>query len=155
MEQISDLEKLRFYRDEIKYEFGLLAMRSTILVTCQSYLVVPLAILQTAQDYSAASVYIYIVSALGLFTAFILLRPLNATHQAINTWLVKQRGLFTRTEALKDLAIDRDFIPGAAEDPYRDRMHKRSLAFSIYGPWAFIVFWIIVIVWSTIRLVWM
>jgi hypothetical protein len=152
MEKLTDVDKLRFYRDEIKHEFNLLAMRSTILVTCQSFLVVPLAILQTAQNYRAALFYIYLVAALGLFTVLILLSPLHATHQTINKWLGKQRLLFKQAETLKDLALDRDFIPGAAEDSYRDRAHKHSLAFSIYGPWAFIIFWIIVIAWSTLRL---
>jgi len=154
MEQLQDLDILRFYRDEIKHEFNLLAMRSTILVTCQSFLVVPLAILQTAQNYTAAVFYIYLVAALGLFTALILLGPLHATHQTINKWLGKQRHLFKQKEALNVLALDRDFIPGAAEDANKDRVHKRSLAFSIFGPWAFIIFWIIIVFWSTVRLVW-
>jgi hypothetical protein len=37
----SAFEELKFYREEVKHEFNLLAMRTTILVTCQSFLVVP------------------------------------------------------------------------------------------------------------------
>ena len=52
MEPLSEYDKLRFYRDEVKHEFNLLAMRSNILVTCQSFLIVPFAILNTAANFS-------------------------------------------------------------------------------------------------------
>jgi hypothetical protein len=154
MEQLTDLDKLRFYRDEVKHEFGLLAMRSTILVTCQSFLVVPFAILQTAANFRAVLMLVYIVAALGIFVALILRRPLNAAHRTINKWLLKQRILFKNSEGLRDLMIDRDMIPGVDENLKRDRDHVMSLAFSRYGPWAFCLFWIAAVLWSTIRVLW-
>ena len=154
MEQIGDLDKLRFYREEVKHEFGLLAMRSTILVTCQSFLVVPFAILQTAAKFRAVLVLVYIIAALGIFVALILRRPLNAAHRTINKWLLKQRVLFKNNEDLRDLMIDRDMIPGVDENLKRDRDHIMSLAFSRHGPWAFFVFWIAAVLWSTVRVLW-
>jgi hypothetical protein len=154
MEQPSELDKLRFYREEVKFEFGLLAMRSTILVTCQSFLVVPFAILQTAANFRAVLVSVYVVAALGIFVALVLRRPLNATHRTIDKWILKQRILFKNSEGLQDLKIDRDMIPGVDKDLKRDKDHIMSLAFSRFGPWAFCAFWIAAVVWSTIRIVW-
>ena len=142
MNQLSNLEKLKFYRDEVKHEFNLLAMRSTILVTCQSFLVVPFAILQTVANFRAALVIIFFIAALGIFVAFVLREPINAAQRTIDKWLLKQRGLMQDTEELSDLAIDRDMIQGADVDIERDRDHTRSFAFSRLGPWAFCLFWV-------------
>ena len=153
MSELTDLQKLQFYRDEIRTEFNMIAMRSTILVTCQSFLVVPFGIIQPAQSYPAVAVYAYIIAALGIFTSFILIRPLDAAHRTIDSWFIKQRSLLKASTELSELVIDRDRIPGADTDPSKDRIHKRSLAFSVYGPWAFIIFWILMCAWSTVRLV--
>jgi hypothetical protein len=151
MNQLTNLEKLKFYRDEVKHEFNLLAMRSTILVTCQSFLVVPFAILQTAVNFRAMLVIIFLIAALGVFVAIVLREPINAAQRTIDKWLLKQRALMQATEELSDLAIDRDMIPGADLDIKRDKDHTRSFAFSRFGPWAFCVFWVAAVAWSVIR----
>jgi hypothetical protein len=153
METVSDLEKLLFYRDEIKHEFSLLAMRSTILVTCQSFLVVPFAILHAAPNFRSMLVPTYIIAALGIYVALMLRRPLNAAHRTIDKWLIKHRSLMKSSEALKDLVIDRDMIPGVDSDIRKDRDHIMSLAFSRHGPWAFVLFWCALVIWSTLRVV--
>jgi hypothetical protein len=150
-EKIPDLDKLRFFRDEIQNEFSLLAMRSTMLVTVQSFLVVPFAILQTASDYMKVAPLSFVVGLLGIFVSLILIRPLEAAHQTINKWLIKQRKLFRHSKALEDLMIDRDKIPGANTNPDKDKVHMRSLAFSRIGPWAFIGFWLLAMSWSLMR----
>lgn len=148
---VSEFERLRFFRDEVKHEFNLLAMRSTILVTCQSFLVVPFAILCTASRFRAVLVPIYLVSLLGLFIVLILRGPINAAHRTINKWLINQRALMKDSEALKEVAIDRDLLPDVDADIRRDRDHIKSLAFSRYGPAAFALFWLAAAVWSTAR----
>ena len=153
MEHVSDLEKLRFYRDEVKHEFNLLAMRSTILVTCQSFLVVPFAILSTASNFRGVLAVVWLVAALGVFVAFVLFGPINAAHRTIDKWLLKQRVLFKSNESLKDLAIDRDTVSGADVEIQLDRDHIKSVSFTRYGPWAFIFFWCGAVIWSTIRVV--
>ena len=75
MGQISDIDKLRFYREEVKHEFSLLAMRSNILVTCQSFLVVPFAILNTVADFRAAFVSVYLVAVWAHLLRFYWLHP--------------------------------------------------------------------------------
>jgi len=121
MDPVSDLDKLRFYRDEVKFEFGLLAMRSTILVTCQSFLVVPYAILQTAAKFRAVLVPTFVIAVLGVFVAMILRGPLNAAHRTIDKWVMKQRSLLKTSHALEDFTIDRDMIPGVEKNLKRDR----------------------------------
>jgi hypothetical protein len=150
---ISDFEKLKFCRDEVKHEFGLLAMRSTILVTCQSFLVVPLAILAAAADMRGVLPYIYLIAGLGIFVVVILRRPIDAAHRILNFWMVKQRQIIRSSNELDDIATDRDRIPDADRNITRDRDHVWSLAFGVYGPWAFLVFWVLIIVYTTIRAV--
>ena len=151
MEKLSDLDKIRFYRDEVKHEFNLLATRSTILITCQSFLILPFAILSTANNFRALLLPIYLVAVLGVFVALVLRRPIIAAHHTIEKWLLKQRSLFKTTEGLEDLMIDRDTIADVEKDVGKDRDHVKSLAFSRYGPWAFCLFWLAAVVWSTIR----
>jgi hypothetical protein len=153
MKQVSDLEKLRFYRDEVKHEFNLLAMRSTVLVTCQSFLVVPFGILAAAGNFRSVIIPTYLIAVLGIFVAFVLKEPINAAHRTIGKWLLKQRTLLKTSEELKDLALDRDMIPDVETDVRRDKDHEKSLAFSKLAPWAFCLFWFAAIAWSTIRIV--
>ncbi len=153
MEPLSDLQKLQYFKEEIRTEFNLLTMRSNMLVTCQSFLVVPFALLQTAASYPGVAVYAYLIVALGIFSSAILIKPLRAAHVTIDRWLVKLRALLKDSEALKPLALDRDLIPDVETDPSKDKLHTQSLAFSVYGPWSFIVFWILMAAWSTVRLV--
>jgi len=153
MEPWSDLDKIKYYRDEIRLEFNLLAMRSTILVTCQSFLVVPFAILQTAANFRAVIMPMYLITFLGVFVALILREPLNAAHRTIHKWLIKHRSLLKESKELEAFAIDRDMIPGVDKNPDRDTDHVKSLAFSVYGPWAFCLFWCAAIVWTTVRMI--
>lgn len=151
METVSDIDRLHFYRSEVKHEFNLLTTRVGTLVTCQSFLVVPFAILNTVANFKEALPSLYLVAALGLFVAAVLLEPIRAGHRTLTEWLRKQRTLLRESEGLQDLAIERDMIPGAETDLSKDRDHTRSLAFSKYGPYAFILFWIGSIVCATLR----
>lgn len=149
--EVSDLDKLRFYRDEVKHEFNLLGMRSTMLVFCQSFLVVPFAILNTAADFRTVLAAEYLIAGLGILLARILAEPIDAAHRALEQWLLRQRSLQQQSESIRDLAIDRDLIPGAAADLREDQDHARSLAFSRFAPTVFIIFWAAAAVFCTVR----
>ena len=151
METLTDLDKLRYYRDEVKHEFSLLAMRTNILVTSQSFLVVPFAILNTVGNFRTALASVYLVAALGIFVTIVLMAPIHASHRTIEKWLQKNRSLIKNSNTLQDLTIDRDLIPDVENDLSLDRDHYRSLAFSRSSPWAFFVFWILAIIAATIR----
>ena len=83
MEKVTDTEKLRFFREEVKHEFNLLAMRSNILVTCQSFLVVSYAILNTVGDFRSAVPSIVIVAALGIFVALVLTKIVYLNNSTV------------------------------------------------------------------------
>jgi len=91
------------------------------------------------------------VALLGIYVAVILIGPIKASHHTIDKWLVKQRGLLRGSEQLQHLAIDRDMIPDVEKNLNKDKDHARSLAFSKYSPWAFTLFWVLAIIWSTFR----
>lgn len=148
---LTDLERLKFYREEITHEFNLLAMRSTMLITCQSFLIVPFAILNTAVSFRWATPPLAMVALLGFLTAFWLLQPLGAADRTIAKWMVRQRELFDGAPHLRGLAIDRDLIPGVARDLTRDTEHERSLIFSRRAPYAFMAFWVGAMIWIVIR----
>jgi hypothetical protein len=147
----TDLDRLRFFREEVKHEFNLLAMRSTMLVTCQSFLIVPFAILHTASPFRAVVVPLLMVAAMGLFVALVLRAPMRAAERTIDKWLRRQRTLLEASPALHDFALDRDLIEGVAADSARDPDHRLSLAFSRLAPGAFLVFWSLAIVWVAVR----
>jgi len=153
MESLTHVDKPRFYREEIRREFSLLAMRTTILVTCQTFLVVPYAIFNTAPRLTLVLVSIYLVAALGMFVALLPVRPLRFGRRTIDKWLIKQRALLQGPESLYDLAIDRDMIPGTDRGAAVDKEDVKSLAFSTVAPWTFCVFWCAIVTWSTIRVV--
>lgn len=148
---IPEMEKLRFYRDEVRHEFSMLTTRTTILVTCQSFLVVPFAILNTAPRFRSVLAAVFLVGLLGLATALILIEPLRAGHRALDAWLRKQRSLIQSHPALHEIAIERDLIPGAEANPQLDRDHVRSLAFSKFGAPIFCVFWVAALAFSVWR----
>jgi hypothetical protein len=150
-ETVTDLDKLRFYRDEITHEFNLLAMRSTMLITCQSFLVVPFAILNTADSFRWATTPLLMVAILGFSVAFWLRQPLSAADRTITKWMLKQRQLFDAAPHLRALAIDRDLIPGVSQDLGRDAEHQRSMMFSRRAPYAFMAFWACAMMWIVVR----
>lgn len=145
------MDKMRYYRNELSFEFNLLAMRSGLLVTCQSFLVVPLGILLAAPTFRPLLIPVCLIAALGIFVALILREPINAAHRVIAQWLIKHRALLKQNPALEDFAIDRDLIPGTDQDTGRDTAHVRSLAFTRYGPWAFVAFWVASLVFAVVR----
>ncbi len=79
---------------------------------CQCFLVVPFAILNTTADFGAVLAAEYLIAALGILLAVLLAEPMDAAHRTLNKWLIKQRSLQHRSEAMRDLATDRDLLPG-------------------------------------------
>jgi hypothetical protein len=145
-----DIARLKFIRDEVKHEFNLLAMRSTILVTCQSFLVVPFAILNTAQNFLWVTIPAMLICVLGIATTLLIRRPIRTAHQMIDHWLVKQARL------LKDkddevYVTDRDKKAAHQNDESYDHVHRESLSFSRNAPLAFLIFWILALIWILVR----
>ena len=142
---------LSYYRDEVKHEYNLLAMRSTILVTCQSFLVVAFAILNTASNFPRAAILAAAIALLGAYTAWTIREPILAAHRSIGNWLQKQRQLLGTIE-FGDYKSDRDRIPGVEADATKDSDYEKSVAFSKHAPIAFLLFWAVGIGWIAVRL---
>ena len=148
-----DFRLLCFYRDEVKHEFNLLAMRSTILVTCQSFLVVPFAILNTAPRFHVVAAPAVAVAILGMYTTRLIKVPIVRAHESISGWLLKQRQLLRGIESDR-YKSKRDSADGVDLKTENDKAHEESVAFSRAAPNAFLVFWASAIVWTAIRLAW-
>lgn len=144
------LDRLRFYRDEVKHEFNLLAMRSNILITCQSFLVVPFAILNGTTNFRAVAVPAALVAILGMYTAWVIQEPILVAHRLIEAWLMKQRKLLKSVES-DDYTTARDKVEGAPVDALNDEGHERSMAFSKQAPIAFLAFWGAAFIWIVFR----
>lgn len=142
-------EKLKFYREEIKHEFNLLAMRTTVLVTCQSFLVVPFAVLHNSdafKDEFAIRLITYAIAVLGLLTSSIIIIPIRGAYQTIEDWLIKQRDLLDHEKSLEPFALERDKKEKKIDTKQQvknDKVHQRSLQFSRFAPFLFIVFWVL------------
>jgi hypothetical protein len=83
MNTLSDFEKPSFCRDEVRHEFSLPGMRSTLLVSRQSFPVVPFTILNTAANSRAVLAAEYLVAGPGMLLAMPLVKPINAAHRAL------------------------------------------------------------------------
>jgi hypothetical protein len=132
---------LLYYRAEVAHEFTLLTSRSTILVTCQSFLIVPFAILNSVAVFQTVALPALFVVCLGTYTSWIIRAPIQATHGMLDEWMCKQRRLLAAVEG-DEYKTTRDLLPGAAESTAHDRVHQRSIAFSRTAPIAFFLFWL-------------
>ncbi len=154
-ERADFLQKLSFYREEVKHEFNLLGVRSSILVSCQSFLFVPFAILHTFANYKAVFFPLILIISIGISVAGLMIKPIKTAHSTIGKWLIKQRALMKRYEShnfREDFSIDRDQIENADHDIKADIDHIGSIAFSKYSPGMFIAFWIIAALWVFARM---
>ncbi len=133
--------QLQYYRQEVRHEFSLLTSRSSVLVTCQSFLIVPFAILNSVAPFRPVAVLTFLIVLLGAYTTWVIRAPMQASHLMLDEWLRKQRALLAGVpgdeyKTLRDTAI------GVAASTANDRVHQRSIAFSRTAPVAFLLFWL-------------
>ncbi|MEP2776171.1 MAG: hypothetical protein ABJQ29_15075 [Luteolibacter sp.] len=134
------IDRLKFYRNECSFEFGLLSSRVTWFVTCQSFLIVPMAI---SMGYPTASfnwLAGILLPAVGIVTSLLVAPGLYAARSTADKWLQKQRELFEQEMGnveFQRYAIDRD-----AHRLAGDRIHLLSLLFSSSIWIVFLVFWL-------------
>jgi hypothetical protein len=146
------LELLNFYRSEIKHEFNMLSTRLNLLITCQSFLVVPFAILQNASNFLMVCIPSFLVIFLGAYTSWIVKRPLAITQNILGEWMVKQRLLLAQLNT-DEYKIQRDCLSGVHISTDNDSEHRQSIAFSRKSPNAFLFFWFCSFILSACRLI--
>jgi hypothetical protein len=84
---------LEFCRTEIRHEFNLMFSRFNVLLTCQSVLVVPLAILHTVNGWEtnhSLHLFALVISGFGLASTILMFIPMCLAQEAIQEWLDKQ-----------------------------------------------------------------
>jgi hypothetical protein len=146
-----DLDLLNFYRGEIKHEFSLLSMRLNLLITCQSFLVVPFAILNNVSNFKIVAIPQILVIVLGAYTSWLSQKPLSLTQKLIREWLVKQRILLKKIDS-NEYKNSRDILDNVEKDTVYDYEHEQSIAFSKQAPSVFLVFWILGFIWTLFRI---
>jgi len=146
------LDLLNFYRSEVKHEFTLLSTRLNLLITCQSFLVVPFAILHNSANFKIVFIPSLLVIILGAYTSWLIRKPLNLTQKLIREWLVKQRRLLNSIHN-NEYKSTRDMILDVDQDTTKDTEHEHSLAFSKQAPLVFLMFWILAFIWTLLRLI--
>ncbi len=146
-----DLDLLNFYRGEIKHEFNLLSTRLNILITCQSFLVVPFSILNNVSNFKIAAIPQILVILLGAYTSWLARNPLTLTQKLIREWLVKQRILLKKIEG-NEYKNSRDILYNVEIDTTYDKEHEQSIAFSKQAPTVFLVFWLLAFIWTLFRI---
>ena len=137
---ITNLEKLNFFRDEIKHEFGLLGQRLAWYVTCQSFLITSFAI--SINKSSSLTWFSYVIIAIGICASILIGPAIWGAHRTIKMYGDKKRDLLKNDELI-DFRIPRDAFPFADDD-----IHKKSMYFSGVIPIVFIVIWLIVFILS-------
>jgi hypothetical protein len=134
----TQIDVLRFCREEIRHEFALLSVRMTWYVTCQSFLITAFAIFTANNFLKSFPWFNLCIAVLGIVTSYLTLSPIKATHETIAMWLEKQRAVFSIPQLQEDhskihYSIPRNFLTISA-----DARHQKSLIFSRYNPWIFI-----------------
>jgi len=129
------LELLKFYRDEIKQEFNLIAHRLTWYVTCQSFLLTAFAIskgnLPGGRWFPA-----YLLPTIAIALSILSFFPIKFAAQAIEKWLLKQTSLLDdRSFGLLEYQIER---PGHIH--WVSMWFPQLLPFVFSGAWVWILY---------------
>jgi hypothetical protein len=138
------LEKLRFYREEIKHEFNLLSNRVSAYITSQSFLVTGFALslgnLNPQWGELFRQVFPPMLVLLGLASS-ILVRPgIQGACDTIGLWHIKQDSLFENDPRMQEYRVLRCVVPCGQSDPV-DLIHRRSLLFARWAPLLFAIAW--------------
>lgn len=137
------LEKLKFYRAEIKQEYDLLAGRVNSYVTSQSFLCIAYASsmgnLNPQWGNIFTLVFPIVLVWLGIATSIQASRGITAAFRTIELWHIKQNKIFENDSALEDYHLIR-FNPSDTASP-QDLIYVRGLAFAKWSPRIFLAAW--------------
>ncbi len=138
------LEKLRFYRSEIKQEYDLLSNRVSSYVTSQSFLCIALTASMSNQNPKWGELFTLIFpivfSLIGIATSIQSIRAISAASKTIGLWHLKQNELFENTPELADFRIERVLTETNSGKP-KDVVFEHGLTFARWSPPIFIAAW--------------
>jgi hypothetical protein len=134
-----DLALLNFYRDEIRFESGMLSSRLNAFISSQSFLVIGYASSMSASlgrwHNPFSLVFPPSFALLGLVLALYAWPGIEAAYKVIGQWHEKQDELLSRNAALGEYSL------ATAEASVRNRL-KRGTMFAKYAPKVFAVAWL-------------
>jgi hypothetical protein len=138
------LQKLRFYRDEIRHEYNLLSNRVSAYITSQSFLVTGFALsmgnLNPRWGDLFRIVFPLALVILGITSSILILPGIQGACDTIDLWHMKQESLYENDPRMEDYRIVRPGVRSRHGDPV-DVIHQRSLLFARWSPWVFIGAW--------------
>jgi hypothetical protein len=141
-----NLERLRFYREEIKHEFNLLSNRVSSYVTSQSFLVTAFALSMGNSNPRWGSlfrlIFPLVLSLLGIVVSIQAWPGIKGACDIISLWHEKQNRLFAEDPRLDDYRVERPLTAPGRRTPV-DIIHERSLWFAKWSTWIFLAAWTI------------
>lgn len=134
------LERLQFYRAEIRHEFDLLANRVSSFIASQSFLVLgfTLSVSNAAPGWGVRLAFPLAIAILGAILSALVMPGILGASETIDLWRAKQAALFDEAaEELEPFRLRRR-VSGRGID----LVHRRSLRFAKLAPWIFLCAWL-------------
>ncbi len=147
MSELENFDRLKFYREELKYEYTLLSNRLGLFVTSQSFLVSAFAVLSASMRYPATVWILGSVALLGITISLLIRIPIKLSHISLQKWLALERKLLMADSNLSESVFGERDAPCS----YDDAEAGQSMHFSGAAPIVFIVLWAILIVGTIFR----
>ena len=145
LDEITDFDKLKYYRAEIKFQHTLIGQRLGWYTAFQSLLFAPLAIymVNTYKAYIIHDWFVYIIAVIGIFTSIFTVCSLRGTIITTNMYKTKQYHLFKDIKGndISKLAIPRDLL-----SIDEDLIHEFGMFLTQAPPILFSVIWIVIFV---------
>lgn len=139
------LNRLHFYRDEIKSEFALLSNRVGAHISAQSFLIIAYASamgnLNPQWGHLFRLIFPLALSCLGIVNSLQAWLSILAASYTISLWRLKQNELLARNPGLEDYRVERPLIT-RRNGRMVDVTHERSLIFALWSPPTFMVAWL-------------
>jgi len=142
----AELDKLKFYRAEIKDEFALLSNRVSAYISAQAFLIIAYTSAMGNQNpqwgHEFRVVFPPFLATLGIVTSFQAWLGIRAASDTIALWRIKQNQLLAANPALEDYHVERPFIT-RRNGKLVDITHERSLVFARWSPLTFTIAWLV------------
>jgi hypothetical protein len=138
------VERLNFYRAEIKHELNLLSGRVSAYITSQSFLVTAFA-LSIGGTKRPSTPFLELafpvtLAALGIIAALQARPGIMDACEVVRRWLEKERELHAQEPQLESYRIERP-VAVNRRGQSMDVMHERSLAIAMWSPRTFLIAW--------------
>ena len=131
------LERLEFYRSEIKMEYDLLSNRMSAYVTSQSFLCIAFATSMGNLNPHWGNIFNFVfplaLAIIGIAASIQSHRGISAAFETIALWHLKQDNLFESEPSLDDYRLNTE----------RETIQQRGLSFAKWSPLIFIFAWFI------------